>query len=90
MKRLLVVVVLFALALRIAPIVLPWIQPKWRAAATRLRRRADLVTALAMVGFAVSAAVRGEPGLAVLIAVLGVPAYVAAWQTIAAWWRELE
>ncbi len=77
------------MALRLAPIVLPWIRPRWRDAAARLRRRADLVTALAMIGFAVAAALRGEPGLAALVAVLGVPAYVAAWQVLAAWWREL-
>jgi hypothetical protein len=87
LKRLLGVAIAIALALRIAPVVLPWIRPRWRASAERLRLRADVATAAIMVAFAIAAVARGEPWIGVLVLVLGAPAYAAVGQHLAAWWR---
>jgi hypothetical protein len=78
LKRLLVVGLLAALALRAWPIVGPLLWPGYRRSVRQLRRRADLATAAVMLGLCASMFVRGERGFGVLLAVLSLPAVVAA------------
>ena len=78
LKRLLVLALLFALGLRLVPIVAPLFWPRYRQSVARLRRRADLGTAAVMIALVVSMALRGEPVWAGLVAVLSVPAVLAA------------
>lgn len=77
-KRLLAIALVAALALRVLPIVAPILWPGYRSSVDRLRRRADLATAAVMLALAVSMWARGEPLYAGLVAVLGIPAIVAA------------
>jgi hypothetical protein len=81
-KRLLAIALVAALALRVVPIVAPLIWPGFRRSVERMRRRADLATAAVMVALTVSMLVRGERAYAALVAVLSIPAIVAAIRVI--------
>ena len=83
LKRLLAIALIAALALRILPIVGPILWPSFRQSAARLRRRADLATAAVMIALAVSMLARGEPLYAALVAVLSIPALIAAGRVLA-------
>jgi hypothetical protein len=80
-KRLIAIALVAALALRAVPIV-AWFFPGFRRSAERLRRRADLATAAVMIALAASMLVRGEPLYAALVAVLSIPAIIAAIRVI--------
>lgn len=90
LKRLLVAALLVALALRLAPIVGPWVWPALKPRVERLRRRADLATAAVMIALVISTLVRGEPAWALVVAVLSVPALIAGARAIRDWWRSLQ
>ncbi len=81
-KRLLAIALVAALALRVIPIVAPFVWPGLKRSAERLRKRADLATAAVMLAIAGSMLVRGEPVYAAIVALLSVPALIAAWRVI--------
>jgi hypothetical protein len=78
MKRLIAIALVAALALRVFPIVAPWIWPGFRKSVDRLRRRADLGTAAVMLLLVFSMVARGERLYAALVALLSIPALIAA------------
>ena len=81
-KRLIAIALVAALVLRVFPIFAPFLWPGFRASVDRLRRRADLATAAVMIALAGSMLVRGEPLYAGIVALLSIPAIVAAIRVI--------
>lgn len=81
-KRLLAIALVVALALRVLPIVAPFVWPGFKGSVERLRKRADLATAAVMLALAGSMLLRNEPLYAALIAFLSIPALVAALRVI--------
>ena len=73
LKRLLVLGLLVALALRLVPAL--W--PGYRRSMARLRRRADLGAAAVMLALVCATLAQGEPAYAALVAMLSVPAWIA-------------
>lgn len=81
-KRLLAIALVAALALRVLPIVAPLVWPGFKGSVERFRKRADLATAAVMLALAGSMLLRNEPAYAALIALLSIPALVAAIRVI--------
>ncbi len=81
-KRLIAIALVAALALRVVPILAPVFFPGYRRSVERLRRRADLATAAVMIALAASMFVRGEPVYGGVVAVLSIPAILAAIRVI--------
>ena len=77
LKRLLAIALVTALCLRLLPIVGPVLWPGFRRSVDRLRRRADIATAVVMLALVVSMLVRHEPLYAALVALLSIPAWIA-------------
>ncbi len=76
-KRLLVIGLLVALAMRLLPVIGPIVWPGFRRSVGRLQRRADLATAAVMLALVGSMLARQEPAFAAIVAVLSVPAWIA-------------
>lgn len=77
LKRLLVLGLLLALALRLLPVVGPLVWPGYRKSIRRLQRRADLATAAVMLALCASMFAQRQPWFGVLVAVLSIPAWIA-------------
>lgn len=76
-KRLLVIGLLVALAMRLLPVLGPLVWPGFRRSVARLQRRADLATAAVMLALVASMIAQREPAFAAMVAVLSLPAWIA-------------
>jgi hypothetical protein len=77
-KRLLMIGLVGALALRLLPVLGPIVWPGFRRSVARLQRRADLATAAVMLALIASMFLQHQPLFGALVAVLSLPALVAA------------
>jgi len=81
-KRLLVIGLVVALALRLLPVVAPMFWPGFRRSVARLQRRADLATAAVMLALVASMFLQREPVFGAMVAVLSLPALVAGFRAL--------
>lgn len=87
LSRLLALALIVLLALRLLPLVLPLLGPRWQQTGRRLATTIDVAGGLIVLGLVLLTLLRGEPLGALLLALLGIPVFIGAYRALPAWWR---